>query len=407
MSGVPTLKEVASGEALKVPCADDSLNGTCPGDIVVSIKDAFNQTITCGIQDASLELSIVSDNVAGSVHYSADNGKAIINDTQARGIGVDANVTIQSALDPRIQIKANFSTRRCRPGEFESGQLCQKCPTESYGFFPPLRQCQPCEEGAICRGEASLVPLDGYWHSTPFSPQFHPCIMRSSCTYRGRREQLEAFYNDSTLLETELLKVKGHVYETGDFEELQFPSYEQCAPGFEGPLCGSCSSGYGHGLSGACETCPSDRRVANFLLAVVLFWTMVLIGINCVVTLFSARARIQLVRVEQRDQTTNKHARRLRRMDQHIQETNTIRSRLSRMNTVSGTSIISDVQARQILAQQLVATVQLTETYKILVNYLQVTSAAMRLPVDWSATLNALLSIKGEMQSTEAQIEKV
>ena len=77
-----------------------------------------------------------------------------------------------------------------------------------------------------------------------------------------------------------------------------------------------------------------------------------------------------------------------------------------------GSMDCSDPQIREILADQLVATVQLTETLKVsalqtpcfelsvvvqvLINYLQVTSAALRLQTDWSPALNTMLTVEGQ-----------
>ena len=60
----------------------------------------------------------------------------------------------------------------------------------------------------------------------------------------------------------------------------------------------------------------------------------------------------------------------------------------------------SDVEYNALLKQNLDAAVQMTETLKILINYLQITSIALRLPVEWRSALSSLLSVQGASANT-------
>ena len=388
------LRRVASGEKLSLPCDEKGEKASsCLEGFTVSVLDAFNQTISRGIDDASLELSLESPNIGGAIHYVTKHGVARIDATMARGIGVESYVTILNDREPSIRTQAVFSTRRCYPGEFVTGDSCHSCPADVYSFNASLGQCHPCEAHARCRGQASLVPEVGYWHSTPFSPKFHRCIEKEACRFDDREKNLDAFYQNEEELQKDLDKM--NAYLEGNDSLPEFPNYQQCAEGYEGVLCGSCQQDHGHGFSGTCVSCPSERGNAGMLLAAAIFWTFVVIGVNCLVTLMSARTRIQLVRHETHNQDNNR-AGTLERTTAHIRESVSVRILPSGPCTLSpANSGFSDVFCHQVLTQYLVTTVQLTETLKILINYLQVTSSAMRLSVDWSRVLNSLLSVEG------------
>ena len=388
------LRRVASGERLSLPCDRKAeKESSCIEGFTVSVLDAFNQTISRGIDDATVGLSLVSPNIGGAIHYVTTNGTARIDATTARGIGIVSNVEIQNDRVPSIRTQTTFSTRQCYPGEFATGDSCHPCPADVYSFNASLGQCHPCEAHAKCKGQASLVPEDGYWHSTPFSPKFHRCIEKEGCRFDDREEKLDAFYQDQEQLQKDLDRM--NAYLEGNVSLPEFPDYQQCAEGYEGLLCGSCQRDHGHGFSGTCVSCPSERSNVGILLALAIFWAFVIIGVNCVATLMSARTRIQLVHHEMHNQNDNR-PRTLRRTTEHIRGNVSVRMLSSRRRARSpATSLSSDTFCHEVLTQYLVTTVQLTETLKVLINYLQVTSSAMRISVGWSRTLNGLLSFQG------------
>jgi len=45
-----------------------------------------------------------------------------------------------------------------------------------------------------------LIPEDGYWHSTTFSPYMHKCILAKACYRENRADELIGFYNDSVTI---------------------------------------------------------------------------------------------------------------------------------------------------------------------------------------------------------------
>jgi hypothetical protein len=88
--------------------------------------------------------------------------------------------------------------------------------------------CEPCPQYGICDGTSIVVTEPGNWRANFQAYTFYPCEPAAAC-----------------------------------------PQSTQCANGYEGPLCGSCASGYG--LSGSeCMLCDSSSVNATFI--VLLFF---------------------------------------------------------------------------------------------------------------------------------------
>lgn len=185
-------------------------NETCRGYTVL-ILDQFQQKITGGNPAAELEINVESESLNGNTRYTAKNG--IVNVNQVKGItskdkrNPETPHTIRFfALDnPNLVTETKFFFRDCRPGEVSDDLVCRLC-TENYYSFKPSVNCLQCEVHANCTGGATLIPEDGYWHSTPFSPLFHECLVEDACKYSGRYDSLYAFYNDGELNITDELK---------------------------------------------------------------------------------------------------------------------------------------------------------------------------------------------------------
>ena len=299
------LREVASGDFISIPCEEAFHNISCSRELRVSVKDAFEQTIVRGIEDSSLDLVLISDAVGGTLRYTAVNGVAVINRTVAQGINRNSTLKIVHEQDRDVSVEVGLSTRECHPGESIQGSLCSKCPRDQYGFDPKLN-CKACEKDANCTGGAALVPLAGHWHSNPFSPVFRSCILRSACSFHGREEKLNQFYENSSRLQAELEVMNAFL--AGRGTQPEYPGYEQCADGYEGFLCGSCSRGYGHSLTRSCRKCTGRHSTSGLFIVLAMGWTFLLIGMNCIVTLLSMNTRVQLVRHEIRSKSEKRRS---------------------------------------------------------------------------------------------------
>eukprot|EP00210_Caulerpa_lentillifera_P004303 g4106.t1 len=396
-----TLKVVSSGERLSLSCTEDK-DKECSRNVIVAVKDAFNQTISRGIDDANLDLTLSSQNVIGDLRYTAINGTVNISNTSAWGVNVpSAKLIIHSTQNESIRVEVNFSTRACAIGQYFHDTLCSMCPPDQYGFNASEISCTSCEINAVCEGGAALVPIDGYWHSTPFSPQFHSCFLPKACTYENRDKNLTYFYADTDQLQ-ELLNQLDQYIE--DNEELpDFSAYKQCDDGYEGVLCGSCEEGYGRAINGECSKCPK-REISIILGALSFITAFTIVGVNAAVTIYSSRARIRLVQLKFGGNRGNKAKPPLRRTESHIREETVTEIQEHREEVSGPSSNMTDVHTNQLLEQQLMATIQFTELLKILLNHMQITAAALRIRVEWDSATNGLLSTEATLSGITSDV---
>ena len=300
--GLDRLAGMVSGETLSAPCRQDATENKCP--LHIEIKDAFNQTIRAPIDDAGLDLTLESDAIIGDLKYTASDGVASISNTRAWGINTTDTLTVFSQRDPNMDIRLQFSTRECYPGEIAQRNVCYRCPVEQYGFHSTSGTCQGCELHAHCSGGSALIPDDGYWHATPFSPVMRKCIHLEACRYDGRAEILGLFSKDPVALQEKLDSLNAHIAEEGPEPAVDL-AYPQCSEGYKGPLCGSCRNGYGHSYTGECESCPKNADTNGLFIFLIALWLFVFIGINCVVSLASIKSHVERVKLETRPATSS------------------------------------------------------------------------------------------------------
>ena len=201
-----------------------------------------------------------------------------MNNTLGIGIGSTSEIIFRSG---GLKTNLTFSTRECFPGEIEASNECQLCQTDQYSFNTSSI-CSDCENRAKCSGGSSLVPIDGYWHSTPFSPQFHECIIKEACKRTDRETVLRAYYEDNDKISAEIATLNAYI--SNDGGTTQRPSYDdyiQCSDGYSGILCGSCEAGYGHSAGGECIKCLKSRGLSIMIISVstllnllLLIWTV-------------------------------------------------------------------------------------------------------------------------------------
>ena len=203
---------------------------------------------------------LVSTAIVGEQDYLASNGIFNVNNTLGIGIGSTSEIIFRSGL---LRTNLTFSTRECFPGEIEADYECQPCLVDYYSFNTSSGACSDCEHHAKCSGRSSLVPVDGYWHSTPFSPQFHECIIKEACKRPDREAVLRAYYEDSDRISAEIATLNAYILDKhGMTPRPSYDDYMQCSPGYNGILCGSCEAGYGLSAGGECVKCPQSRKAA-------------------------------------------------------------------------------------------------------------------------------------------------
>ena len=247
--------------------------------IQLDVQDVFGQTVRGGISDANMSVSIDSVIISGQRVATAESGSVVFSKATAIGNASIHSLTFVPRDGQADVVLEQISIRQCFAGESkieidDTRHICDPCDQEQFGFnysYP----CDGCPDNARCSGKAVLIPVSGYWHSTPYSPIMHECLLEEACQYKGRRKRLEAYYKESASLVPSQATVSNE-------------EYPQCAEEYTGPLCGSCVKGYGHVIDGECVEC---RQV---------WLTAILIGVVCLWTLFllvsTARAAFDTIR---------------------------------------------------------------------------------------------------------------
>lgn len=160
----------------------------------------------------SSECAGSSDCISGQRTAIAANGSVVFNSIRANTPPGIYSLTFSAmGLEPVI---IPFSIRDCRPGEVNltmrleavsDGELsanqfiCSNCSSGKFSFLPTV-DCQSCSDHAICTGGSVMVPKDGYWHSSPFSIQFHKCLVKTACMYEMAVPGLTGKRDRSTFL---------------------------------------------------------------------------------------------------------------------------------------------------------------------------------------------------------------
>lgn len=224
------------------------------------LKDHYNQNVTDGIRDSIMTVAINSSVTSGQTEAKAANGVVTFTKVVALGEPTEHPIIFVAASDTTKNFRTRLTIRQCIPGEarIEELNVCDVCDREYFGFNYNY-SCDGCPSHARCDGGAVLIPEHGYWHSTPYSPLIHKCILEEACSFDGRTQGLRAFYADPFAL-------------TPSNEIIPNDVYPQCQEEYMGPVCGSCIKGYGHVIGGECHECQHVWITAA-LIGIVTLWT--------------------------------------------------------------------------------------------------------------------------------------
>lgn len=228
----------------------------------VTILDHYGQIVTSDTNSAlSLSSTNSSTSILGITSFSAHNGTYII-----QGFGITAPPTSvttlllrSTAVDYAKEIKARdnltysdflavpVNMRSCLIGETHQSDQCLICPASKYSLNPE-GSCEDCPVGAICYGNYTMVPKEGYWRAAMLSEQFWLCPYQPSCL--GSPEPPEP---------------------------LSFTGL--CGEGYFGNLCNGCASGFSRLNTAECGRCPTfivnTIRTIGIILAVLVFLVLI------------------------------------------------------------------------------------------------------------------------------------
>ena len=170
-------------------------------------------------------------------------GQDILLNDQAE-LHMDASIQGDGAALTPCSILVYSLAKVCSPGMYTDASSCQCCNASTYNLDVNITRgmCRPCPAFATCPGADQVLPLAGYWHSTPRSVLMHQCPLAAACRDKGL-----------------------------------------CSPGFEGNLCASCASGYGTTLPFRCGQCMAPGRQLG-LYALLSFVTAAFITITVYLT---------------------------------------------------------------------------------------------------------------------------
>ncbi|KAG2498218.1 hypothetical protein HYH03_003969 [Edaphochlamys debaryana] len=219
-----------------------------------------------------------------------------------RGCGVGEEL----AYSPTGVQESRFSSGRASSPILAS---CSPCPRRQVGLKPDPRTplsasltedsvgaeataastvCLPCPANAVCPGGSIVVPLPGYWHSSPSSTLIHACPNEDACSGGAVAAgasgvtilaemadvlpginstlQLLAAEDDRTLALTACQYAAGRSNITScrlanvSFDDPTAYTQQLCANGYTGNLCAACEPGYTGSLDFECTECPAVAR---------------------------------------------------------------------------------------------------------------------------------------------------
>lgn len=154
----------------------DKLNKTTPIEAKLIMK-AFNK---------SVDLSgppITGINIVGTVSISNLKLTAVPGRYK---LGIE--ITTEEGILESISKNITVDVRKCLIGEISiaNNTLCRECPVNYYSFDTSNPSCYACPKNkAECDGK-TVVPLDGYWHSSSQSDLLIRCLNSKACKYSNK-----------------------------------------------------------------------------------------------------------------------------------------------------------------------------------------------------------------------------
>ena len=153
--------------------------------------------------------------------------------------------------------------RSCVVGEILVVNQCVECPSGSYSFSTnQAAQCTPCPPNTDSCSGATINVSPGYWRPSVYSNVFLQCPFPNGCIGGNGSSNNNNMAGSQTTRNRRLTDVDG--------------KNNGCAVGYEGPLCGVCSSGFFLNLgSKECQPCRGNGPGQIASLVLVPFFLLV------------------------------------------------------------------------------------------------------------------------------------
>eukprot|EP00803_Ostreobium_quekettii_P004155 evm.model.scf_1037.1 EVM.evm.TU.scf_1037.1 scf_1037:2328-11111(+) len=254
---------------LRPSTVQEHRSGTPLEPIEIVLQDAFGQIVRDSRTLVSVSAPAESHSIRllGQIVSMAQNGVAIFDGLIVWALPGTYTLTLHftpddplSTIDP---VRFTVGIRKCSIGEVEAedGYACKVCSFGFHGLVPGSQVCTPCHPNALCNG-TTITPKLGFWHSSSKSTEVHACVVEEACM--ASRSNLQDAVDNSS-----------------DEAALFGPGYPQCTLGFDGVVCGSCEEGYGHIRVHQCKECTSKAwTAAGFGVAVLVTVLIVILFIK-------------------------------------------------------------------------------------------------------------------------------
>eukprot|EP00210_Caulerpa_lentillifera_P004011 g3826.t1 len=230
--------------------------------IIIIAVDAFgNERVPLLFENEALELSSPNGCIQKLVIFFYKNLTCTIPDILNDISMLNCKVDIASKEEDILQSVALIvHSDECGINEdlTKDKRSCHKCREGLYNFQPKeVEGCKTCPEGAECNG-TYVVPNDGYWHKSPCHSKMKRCIVEDACKTTNRDERIANFSKDSI---------------DCDLDQTRMEEYNDilCQEGYRGNLCGSCKKSYGLTWTFECKKCKHIMLSILNLLAIALY----------------------------------------------------------------------------------------------------------------------------------------
>jgi hypothetical protein len=245
---------------------------------VVNISDSLS-TVQATVVTAESSCGLYSASLAGATVMQFTNGTAQFASMMVSCYPM-GNLTIMftghlgglsTAYD--LTTKVHFTFRDCVDGEVLRGSSCQLCPNGSYSFFYSAdAKCLPCPlHSTGCYGSKISIAA-GYWRLSAYSTTFLECPFGSHGCLGGVNRYGLTTATATTPLVSSLSTTATRA------SARSASTVSTCALGYEGPLCGVCSTGYYLKASqNICVACKSESSILQLVTLIVV--PLIMIGI--------------------------------------------------------------------------------------------------------------------------------
>jgi len=372
----------------------------------VRYVDAFNQSVS----EDNLWITILSPEQAnitlqGQRTTPLNQGEAEFNEVLLSALPGEYRITV--FLSSALQENLTVQVEDCSTTERREGLICRPCPS---GI------CRTCPEHANCEGNV-IIPDSGYWSPGLRSDQLKKCVRFQPCERDPHALLPSAIQgtNDQALM-----------------------IYDWCQEDYEGVLCGSCAENQGHVAGYECIQCIDGLSeffacfliLYSFLIILLLIKASWISDFNPVPQQDASRQPQEVemeavvCEIEAEDSPVRQHVEprasfgikdvngdltELRRkvleatgssaglhgtvsasptVQQNNEERNQVLTQLARIPLTT----IESVQDSTVFAKPFVS-----ECIKIIITFLQTSSLALYIQIQWSSGSTSLLKILGEI----------